>query len=143
MGRLIKNHWARLIILSAAGCKFAIPTAAVISWWMTELTMINRASRRFRRRLLLAQDILGFPNKKSQRRRQTDPRPPNHQPHPGFSGSGVGMAVEAVGGLTSAPQHRPPSADLPAQRAGVRVDVSIGRCGDLLSHRHGGVFLGL
>jgi thymine-DNA glycosylase len=23
MGRLIKNHWARLIILSAAGCKFS------------------------------------------------------------------------------------------------------------------------
>ena len=93
MGKLIKNHWARLIILTAAACMSPLQHPST----RQPLTFPpHRPNRRLTLRLLLAQTVLGLPNHEPRPRRPTRPNPPNHQPASRTPGPLLGMALTAL-----------------------------------------------
>lgn len=90
MGKLIKNHWARLIILTAAACTSS-PTPPTPSITQS-LTSPNRPNRRLNQRLLLAETLLGLPDHEPRPRRPAHPDPSDHQPPPRSARPLLGMA---------------------------------------------------
>src|SRR5579862_1755754 len=89
MGKLIKNHWARLIVLTAAICEFTLLAVAVL-----RLTYTCRSSCRCDRGVFLAQNLLGLPHQKSRYGCQTIPCFADNQLDPRPNWLGLGMAAE-------------------------------------------------
>lgn len=140
MGRLIKNHWGRLIILTASACTRP-----------TQFTAHEQALTRFQyrpdrernRRLYLAQSLLGLHLQEPGRRRRPDPRPPDPQLNNGPRRSSLGMATKATSGIFTTSQHRNPTHHIPTQRSTCGPALSGHRPCDILPDRYWGVLLGL
>ena len=100
MGKLIKNHWARLIILTAAACTSFLPTPLPHSPLSHQHPLtkhpLHRPNRRLNLRLLLAETLLGLPDHEPRSRRPTRPDPPDHQPAPRPPRPLLGMAPTAL-----------------------------------------------
>ena len=98
MGKLIKNHWARLIILTAAACMSSIylhPSNPHPHRQRTK-NRKRRPNRRLNQWILLAETLLGLPNHEPRPRRPTHPHPPDPQPAPRPAGPVLGMALTAL-----------------------------------------------
>ena len=104
---------------------------------------IYRPSTSCDRRLLLAQDILGFPHQKSRRRRKTSTNSPNHQPRLRTLHACLGMATWISRRDSTSPQYRSKTCDTASYGIGGCVNVSIDKSGDLLYHWTCDLFLGL
>jgi hypothetical protein len=139
MGKLIKNHWARLVILTAAACKMLPSTT------QTQ----NKANTQFRSNssragsLLLAQNLLGLPHQEPRWRREANPRPTSHEFDPRHHRSRMGMATTAARGYWTAPLDRSPVDRLPTECAVCALDLPGHELGTLLHHWHGSLFLGV
>lgn len=115
MGRLIKNHWARLIILTAGACELA-PTSSSTTWEtgpgsprmhlvvgmpVSRCPIVSRAltnephrsNMRCRRGFLLAKDLLGFRHQDAGPGREAVPDTANHQFGYRNLDDGVGVAA--------------------------------------------------
>lgn len=159
MGKLIKNHWARLIMLTAATCMcfhlhthppsiLSIQACLYISIYtlkytvFTNKTSTTRPNRRFHRGLHLAQDLLGLPHPFARRRSQALPRPPDHQPDLRHRHDRPGVAPPLTRRHRHPPIHRTPSCSPPSLRARLPAHVSVYESGLVLSGWHGCIFLG-
>lgn len=132
MGRLIKNHWARLIILSAAACELDLLPA---SFLMSIFTNIHTRPNCCRYRgLLLAQDFLGFRHQDAGSRREAVPHITDHQFGDRNLDDGMGVAAVFHRWLIDPPKSRGPSG-LPAS------GCSLG-CLDIPRHERCAVLLG-
>lgn len=138
MGKLIKNHWGRLIVLTAAICGFFL---LLIGDFPTNFP--RRSNRSSVARLFLAENLLGFPHQEPRRRREADPRPPNYQSRPWHRNICVGMALgtHCEDGTTS--QHRGTLSGLPDCGFGGGVAVSGYEPSDILYDRNRCIFLGI
>ena len=98
MGKLIKNHWARLIILTAAACTSSpFPSSSNLHPHHPRTNNHNRRSnRRLDQRILLAEALLGLPNHEPRPRRPTRSDPPDPEPAPRPAGPVLGMALTAL-----------------------------------------------
>ena len=141
MGKLIKNHWARLIILTSACCKqnrlHGIPKRPILT------TPTKRPTSRRPRSLLLAQILLRLPDQKLRRSRQTRPHPTSPQRHHRARLPRLRMAAEMGGGLESAPQYGGAAAVVAAGDAERCAVIPDDECGTVLFDRVWGVFLGV
>lgn len=63
MGRLIKNHLARLIILTAAACTHSPFPVQVVTIMLLTSLKLSRSSCSWYSRVLLAKDFLGYVDK--------------------------------------------------------------------------------
>ena len=90
MGRLIKNHWARLITLTAGTCMFLWASGEKTP--MPDTNIVYRPNCRGSRGLLLAQDILGLPHENAGSGSQASTCAANHQPLVWHLHGGVGVA---------------------------------------------------
>lgn len=146
MGKLIKNHWARLIVLTASIC-----TSHILSLRLppsnSPLTKFppNRPNRRRSRRILLAQGILGLSNHQPRPRRPPHPHPANPKPPPWYPGPRLGMALAhlRLRRNSNASEHRSPIGGIPLERASGTAVVPRNEPRDILSHWVGCVFLGV
>lgn len=101
MGKLIKNHWARLIILTAAICtciRLAIKKNIYLQGY--------RSSCSRHRRFLLAQDLLGFPHQEFGWSSEAHTSPSSYQPYFWNLYVGVGMATGVLGWHCHSPKYR-------------------------------------
>ena len=138
MGKLIKNHWARLIVLTAAACSYShlsLPAGPTNSK--------HRSSARLARRLLLAQDLLGFSYQDPRWSREAVPRSSDHQPALRLHDAGLGMAVGIRRRIGNAQKHRGQISRPADDSSGCCVDVPNYQSRPLLHDRTGGVLLGL
>lgn len=142
MGKLIKNHWARLVILTAAACKSQILPAIPNQPIFTTNTHI-RPSRRSPRGLLLAQDLLGLSHKEPRLGCQTLPNPANHQHAPRIPGPDVGVALAIARGHRPAPLNRSTPDRIPSECTLRAPDLPGHELRTVLHHRHGRVLLGV
>lgn len=144
MGRLIKNHLARLIVMSAAFCE----SSPSLIWYTTRLMtdslfLFCRPVCWIYWRLFLAKGLLELPDAQSRRRSDTSTNFADTQPDNEPSGLCVGMATEAAGWHDATPQYWIAPGNISPQCAHLRAAVPGRRCCSLLSHRGGGLFLGL
>lgn len=137
MGKLIKNHLARLIVMTAAACK-----KSSSRFYMPALTR-PRPNRSITTRFLLAKVLLGLPHHKLRLRRKTHPDPANRQPDIRRHRISLGMAAQAIRWDMATPIDR--VAVTPTTAPGFDLDthVSEHECGTVLSNRDGHLFLGL
>lgn len=150
MGKLIKNHWARLIILTAAACKqppsyhhAVLHHSVTISIATLEMLIyFVRPNSCLPRRLLLAQALLGLPHQESRRCRQTFPHTPNHKPLPRLAGYRLGMAPQILRRYNVPQIDRDETGGISAELPGCDVAVSRDESGLVLSDWHGSVLLG-
>lgn len=138
MGKLIKNHWARLVILTAAACKQ--PSIQSPRPCTNNPSRPNSSSPGI---LLLAENLLGLPHQESRLGRKTVSHPPNHQPPTRLPRPDMGMAPPAVRRHRPAPLHRGTPDHIPAERTERTVDIPGHELRPILHHRDGSVFLGL
>lgn len=138
MGKLIKNHWARLIVLTAAICTSPLS----LRFKFTKLTEY-RPSSSSNRRLFLAQDILGLPHQEPRWSSKADSRPANSEPNLWPCHVGMGMATWFPCWHGYPPQYR-------GTTCGPAYDCSFGGAhlpgdqpGNLLYDWNGCLFLGL
>ena len=138
MGKLIKNHWGRLIVLTAAICECSL---VLIDDFPTNLHC--RSNRGSGARFLLAEDLLGFPYQEPRWGREADTCPPNHQPHPRHRNICMGMAfgTHREDGTTS--QHRGTLGCFPDRGFGGSVAVSGYESCNILYDRNMRIFLGI
>lgn len=138
MGKLIKNHWARLIVLTAAICQSPHTPSSV---FYTDSG--DRPSGSSDRRLLLAQDLLGFPHEEPRPGSQAAAHPPDHQPDLRHLHVRVGMAARVPRRHGDPSQHRGPADRPPSRcsRGGLAVPGNESRL--VLLDCDGGIFLGL
>ena len=101
MGRLIKNHWARLIVLTAATCMSSLAGTS-----REFLLTLDRPSSSRHRRLLLAQNLLGFLDENAGSCSEASTDPPNHQPYLWHFHVCLGMAVGIHSRHVDASKHR-------------------------------------
>jgi hypothetical protein len=142
MGKLIKNHWGRLIIMTAATC--TPPQTSGLKEWANQFC---RSNRRSVTRFLLAQDILGLPHQKPRWRRKAVPIPTDHQPRPWHRYTRMGMASrpdhEIQSCCVSASQYRSALGGVPGSGIGCGVAVSGDKSSVILYHWHGSLLLGI
>jgi hypothetical protein len=142
MGKLIKNHWARLIILTSASCKFNLtPTQSDAPRPTSDNK--NRPTSRRPRSLLLAQILLRLPDQKLRRRRQTRPHPASPQRRHRARLPRLRMAAEMGRGLEPTPQHGGTAAVVAAGDFERCAAVPNDECGAVLCYWVRGVFLGV
>lgn len=141
MGKLIKNHWARLIIMTAAACKW---TRFILNMICTELTSyFFRPNCCGHRSLYLAQDLLGFPYDDAGRRCQADTGPPDNQSVARVVHAGSGVASGLYRGLCSAPLARGPAGHPATDGPDLGITVPGHEPCHLLHDWDGGVLCGL
>jgi hypothetical protein len=140
MGKLIKNHWARLIILTSASCK---STSTQLKSAVPTLTRTTRPTSRRPRSLLLAQILLRLPDQKLRRRRQTRPHPASPQRRHRARLPRLRMAAEMGRGLEPTPQHGGTAAVVAAGDFERCAAVPNDECGAVLCYWVRGVFLGV
>jgi len=149
MGKLIKNHWARLIVLTAAACKPGEnrkkeqQTQPSTSRLILILILIPRPIRRRPLRHLLAQTLLRLPHQNPRPDRQTHPRPPNPQPRRRRHHPRLRMAAPLPRRHDAPPQHRGPCAVFAAREPAGRLAVPGDERGGLSFDWVWGVFLGV
>jgi hypothetical protein len=139
MGKLIKNHWARLVVLTAAACKSSLYNHDS----NVPVLIYPRPNSCCPRSLLLAQNLLGLSHKKPRWRRQTFPHPANRQRHPRRRRSRLGMAASASRRHWTPPLHRSPLDHLPRLRALRPAPLPRHQLRPVLHRRHDCVLLGL
>jgi hypothetical protein len=142
MGKLIKNHWARLVILTAAACKSSRHHHHIFCS-IQILTMFFRPTSRCPRSLLLAQNLLGLSHQKPRCGRKALPSPTNHQPDPRRRRARLGMAIASARRHWSAPLHRGPPDCLPALRTVRTAPLPRHKFRPVLHCRHDCVLLGV
>lgn len=169
MGKLIKNHWARLIILTSACCK---PSSSQFQFQFQSQSLHqsnpsphpsdqpsiiyskrnqlpnkaptpNRPTSRHPRSLPLAQNLLRLPNQKPRRRRETDPDPASRQRRRRPRLPGLRVAAAMGGGLEPAPQRGGAAAVVAAGVSERRLVVPDDECCAVLCCWGRGVFLGV
>lgn len=91
MGKLVKNHLARLVVMTAAACRCTGP--GTLGLWILTFA---RPDRGFDRRLLLAKVLLGFPHNKFRPRRKTNTYTANRKPCLWHTYTRLGMAPQTV-----------------------------------------------
>ena len=139
MGKLIKNHWARLIILTSACCEseelqdIDTPTA----------NPSTRPTSRRNRRLLLAQILLRFPDQELRHRRKTRSDPASHQRRYRTHLSRLRVAIKMGSGDTSTQKHSGEAAVVTTGYLERCAAISNHKRGTLLPHRMRCIFLGL
>ena len=138
MGKLIKNHWARLIVLTAATCKSFL----FCSLPFRKSDISKRPSCCRLPRFLLAQGLLGFSDKEPRRRREACPDPANHKSPLRYPWSRLGMAAFLPLGNGNAPQYGGATGAVSTEQLGGAVIVPEHECGTLLSSGNGSVLLG-
>jgi len=146
MGKLIKNHWARLIVLTAAICRFSSSNPHILSEKMRKEKHIltkPRSNSSRHRRILLAQNLLGLPHQKPRHRREAAPHPPNHQPTLWLRHVSLGMAARFHRWNGHASQHRGKTRRAAYGGPGCRAAVSSYQPRSLLCDWVGCIFLGL
>lgn len=142
MGKLIKNHWARLIILAAGTCMWQF--ASFHHMFHKHLTNTShRPSRSRTRGLLLAQDLLGFPHKNPRCRRQAGTDTANHQPPLRTLTHRLGVAARFYCRIQLSPQSRGPPGHPSAYRPGCRAHLPRDKRCDLPGDWTGCVLLGI
>lgn len=142
MGKLVKNHWGRLIVMTAATCTLVLkPQSDLEPSSLTNTS--HRPNCRKHRRLLLAQTLLRLSNQKPRRRRKTHPDPANPKPRLRNHQSGVRMAPGNPSRHRNPPVHGTPS-PLAASRKLIRHPaLPRHESGILLCHRVRSLFLGV
>jgi len=122
MGKLIKSHLARLVTLSAAGCKYEYHVFKV---------NITSSPKSLPRTDQFLAAIIGFFNPKilfdfaTKSRSQAGPIFAGHQSYNECSHLGLGMAAKPHCWVFFASQHYYPSDNLSSRSSPCGVDVSI------------------
>jgi len=139
MGKLIKNHWARLIILTSACCKSQAAQEAGI----LETDMSTRPTSRRNRRLLLAQVLLRLPDQELRHGSKACADTAGHQRRCRYHMPCLRVAFKMGGGDTSAQKHSGKAAVVTTGHLERCVIIPDHECGTVLPHRVRCVFLGL
>lgn len=138
MGKLIKNHWARLIILSAAACKLTM------TWTdRSLLTLSYRSDCGCHRVLLLAQDLLGLPYAHPRWCSKTDTGFTNNKSTLGAGHASSRMASQLRRRLSSPPLARIPTCHPSSHSTQCCSYLPRHKRRYLLPHRHDRLLLGL
>lgn len=145
MGRLIKNHWARLVILTASVCMFLRqhPHFSQSAWQRQQSNNKSRPNKQRDSSLYLAQDLLGSMDQKPRRRREASTHSTNLESISGSPRGRMGMAIKISCRLDGASQHRIPIIALPAQLDYGCPYLPGYQCCNLLSCWDSSLFLGL
>jgi len=107
MGKLIKNHWARLIVLTAAVCMSSknLRLLRIPSRIERFSNKSNRSNSRRNPRILLAKNILGFPHQEPRHRCKASTDSANYKLGLRYHHACLGMAFRSHRWLSNAPQH--------------------------------------
>jgi hypothetical protein len=141
MGRLIKNHWARLIVLTAATCEYSHHKSGREAFKITDMTY--RSSRCGRRRLILAKDFLGLAHEEPGSRGQAIADTTDHQHHLWLATLRLGMAPQFHFRHCDPPQSGRPTGCSTPGSSGSGIAVPGHQSRHLLHHRNHGVLLGI
>ena len=144
MGKLIKNHWARLIVLTAATCTHSTHSSSISLTLVTNFFFSRyRPNRRRDRRLLLAQILLRLAHQELRRRSQADPYSPNNQPRLRSPQFGRGVAFGLLCRHIDPEEHGTAHAVAAADEPGECVIIPRHESCSLLSDCVCGIFLGV
>jgi hypothetical protein len=139
MGKLIKNHWARLIILTSACCESQAMQGA-----HTSKADLNTRPTSWRyRRLLLAQVLLRLLDQELRHRSKARPNPTGHQRHRSYHMSRLRVAITMGGGDTPSQKHSGQAAVVTTGHFERCAIIPDHQCGIILLHRMRRIFLGL
>lgn len=138
MGKLIKNHLARLIVMTAGACKFH-----VFKICDNSRLIRSRSNRRSFTRFLLAKVLLGFCHNEFRLRSQASTDTSNHKPALRHTRPRMGMATQEIRRNRFTSIDRSPTSSVPTTLSGSHLDVPKHKCRAVLSDWRVHVFLGI